>query len=126
MKAMFILLTLTTALSASASTIECKADLFSSVGEDSTLVNSDTRSLKLDKNGNAQLLGITIDSFEKHGISYNYSVSVKDGKIDSVSAQNEISQNASGIYDLEGQSKVKFEIDSLKDSSSLSINCSTK
>jgi len=126
MKTLLILLTLSVAFSASASTVECKADLFSSAGEDSKLVNSDTRSLNLDKNGNAQLLGITIDSFEKHGISYNYSVSVKDGKIDSISAQNEIAQNASGIYDLEGQSKVKFEIDSLKDSSSLSINCSTK
>lgn len=126
MKAMFILLNLTVALSASASTIECKADLFSTVEEEATLVNSNTRSLKLDKNGNAELLGITIDSFEKHGISYNYSVSVKDGKINSISAQNEVSSNASGMSGLEGLSKVKFEIDSLKDNSSLSINCSTK
>lgn len=94
MKAMFILLTLTAALSASASTVECKADLFSTAEEEATLVNSNTRSLELDKNGNGELLGITIDSFEKHGISYNYSVSVKNGNISSISALNELSLNA--------------------------------
>ncbi len=152
MKIAFIILAATMAFNVSAKSLSCTASL-SSTKEDNlkfeqasewmnankvtdeslvpaeflpTSVKVDTRTIKLDDEGNGSLAGIIIDSYEKHGISYNYAAWAENGFITYIGAENEVIHNGSGVKNLKGQTEVEFGSSSLEDESSLEVKCVIK
>lgn len=88
-------------------------------------VKVDTRTVKLDESGDADLVGIIIDSYEKHGISYNYAAYAQKGFITYIGAENEVEHSGAGTR-LKNQTSANFSSSSLEDGSELQLECEIK
>ncbi len=152
MKFAIALLSLTFALNASAKSLTCTASLRSSIEDDKSFVKAmqwmeenkvtdeslipkellggpvkvDVRSAKIDEEGNADLGGIIVESYEKHGISLNYHAYARNGFITSAGIENEVTHNGSGVSGLKNQTEVEFSSSSLVDGSWLELACEIK
>lgn len=151
MKFGIIALSMLMAFSASAKSLSCTASLYSkdedekqfiaamewmkknNVTDESKVpeefhikpVKVDTRTVKLDESGDADLGGIIIDSYEKHGISYNYAAYAQNGFITYIGAENEVKHSGSGTR-LKNQTSANFSSSSLEDGSELQLECEIK
>ncbi len=85
-------------------------------------VKTDIRTIELDEKGDADLLGIIIDSYEAHGIYYNYAAQVKSGYFVYIGAENEVQKSGSGTS-LKKQKEASFSSSSLLDGSRLILEC---
>ena len=89
----------------------------------SSPVAVETRTTKLDENGDASISGIIIEAYDKYGISYNFSAWAENGFIIYASAENEVIHNGSGVSKLKNQTSLQFESSSSEDGSSLELIC---
>lgn len=151
MKFGIIVMSMFMAFSASAKSLSCTASLYSknedekkffaamewmeknNVTDESKVpeefhikpVKVDTRTVKLDESGDADLGGIIIDSYEKHGISYNYAAYAQNGFITYIGAENEVEHSGAGTR-LKNQTTANFSSSSLEDGSELQLECEIK
>lgn len=86
----------------------------------------DTRSVKLDIDGSADLGGIIVESYEAHGISYNYAAYAENGSITYVGIENEVTHSGSGVGKMKNQTEVEFGSSSSQDGSALDVVCVIK
>ena len=151
MKIGLIVLSALVSFNVSAKSLSCTASLFSKAEEEKSFIAAmewmeknkiqdeslipeefnvkpvkvDTRTVRLDESGDADLAGIIIDSYEKHGISYNYAAYAQNGFITYIGAENEVEHSGAGTR-LKNQTTANFSSSSLEDGSELQLECEIK
>ncbi|WP_413612300.1 hypothetical protein [Bdellovibrio sp. HCB-110] len=133
MKILLAMFSLIMGASASAASLTCTAKIeVENENYEKVVVKEDTRTMTLNKDGDAELVGIIVDSniYDRVTVnaeiapSYNYGVWVSNGKIISASIENEVIRGAVGVDNLKDQTTL--ELGSISNNGRLNLNCSVK